>query len=182
MAEKFKELEENHIEFILNQHLFFVGTAPSEGRVNVSPKGMETLKIISPRKIIWLNLTGSGNETSSHVQENGRMTLMFCSFDKHPLILRIYGEAKVIHPYNGEWNNLVKLFDEHTGARQFFDLDIDLVQTSCGYGVPFYKYLGERETLTKWADTRGRDGIQQYWKEKNQVSLDGKPTNIVKNV
>jgi hypothetical protein len=181
MAERFKELKENQIEFIKQQHIFFVGTAGAAGTVNVSPKGMDTLRVVNERKVVWLNLTGSGNETSAHVQENGRMTLMFCSFTKQPLILRLYGKTNVIHPRDSMWKELSSLFDEYVGARQFFQLNLELVQTSCGFAVPFFEYRGERESLIKWAKSRRRDGIEEYWKERNQISLDGKPTNILKN-
>ena len=179
MADRFKELKEKQIEFIKQQHIFFVGTAGKEGTVNVSPKGMDTLRIVNESKVVWLNLTGSGNETSTHVQENARMTLMFCSFAKQPLILRLYGKADVIHPRDNTWNELISLFDDYIGARQLFQLNIELVLTSCGFGVPFFEYRGERESLIKWAKNRRRDGIEEYWKEKNQISLDGKPTNIL---
>ncbi len=181
MGKRYKVLEEEHIEFIKQQHIFFVGTAGAEGTVNVSPKGVDTLRVINESKVVWLNLTGSGNETSTHVQENGRMTIMFCSFTKQPLILRLYGKSAVIHPRDNKWKELSSLFDEHVGARQFFQLNIELVQTSCGFGVPFFDYIGERESLIKWANSHRLDGVEKYWKEKNQVSLDGKPTNILKN-
>ncbi len=181
MGKRYKVLEEEHIEFIKQQHIFFVGTAGGEGTVNVSPKGVDTLRVINENKVVWLNLTGSGNETSTHVQENGRMTIMFCSFAKQPLILRLYGKSAVIHPRDNKWKELSSLFDEHVGARQFFQLNIELVQTSCGFGVPFFDYRGERESLIKWANSHRLDGVEKYWKEKNQVSLDGKPTNILKN-
>ena len=181
MADRFKELNEKQIEFIKQQHIFFVGTAGAEGTVNVSPKGMDTLRVVNEHQVVWLNLTGSGNETSAHVQENGRMTLMFCSFAKQPLILRLYGKTNVIHPRDSKWKELSSLFDEHVGARQYFQLNLELVQTSCGFAVPFFEYRGERESLKKWAENRRRDGIEKYWKEKNQISLDGKPTNIWKN-
>lgn len=106
------------------------------------------------------------------------MTLMFCSFDKQPLILRVYGRADVIHPRNASWDSLIGGFPEYIGARQIFDLRIDLVQTSCGYAVPYYEFNGVRETLTKWAEKRGRQGIEAYWLEKNRVSLDGRATGI----
>lgn len=179
MGTRFKELAEKHIDFIERQHIFFVGTAGAEGTVNVSPKGLDTLRVLNERQVVWLNLTGSGNETSAHVQENGRMTLMFCSFEKQPLILRLYGKAKVIHSGDSEWEELSGLFDEYVAARQFFQLDIELVQTSCGFGVPFYEYLGDRDAALKWAENRGREGIKEYWQEKNQVSLDGRPTHIL---
>ena len=181
MGEMLKKIDKKHIAFIEKQHLFFIGTAGAEGTVNVSPKGMDTFRVVGPNAVVWLNHTGSGNETSAHVQENGRMTVMFCSFDKKPLILRLYGNAKVVHPRDNEWEEMIKLFDEFAGVRQFFKMNVDLVQTSCGYAVPFYKYKGERDSLLKWANNRGPDGIKDYWKEANQVSLDGKPTNILKN-
>ena len=148
MAERFKELNEAQIEFIQQQHVFFVGTAGAEGTVNVSPKGLDTLRITGKRRVVWLNLAGSGNETALHVQENGRMTLMFCSFAKQPLILRLYGKADVINPEDNLWEELSGLFDNYASARQIFLLNIDLVQTSCGFTVPFYEYLGERNIVT----------------------------------
>lgn len=181
MSETFSELSPKHIEFIEKQQIFFVGTAGSEGFVNVSPKGMDSLRVINERKVVWLNLTGSGNETATHVLENKRMTVMFCSFEKQPLIMRLYGNAEAIHPQDENWNTYINLFPAYTGARQLFELELSLVQTSCGYAVPYYELKGERPTLTKWADNRGRDGVEQYWEEKNTHSLDGKNTGILKN-
>lgn len=178
MAEKFEALTDKHIEFIENQHIFFVGTAAKEGAVNVSPKGMDSFRVVNENTIIWLNLTGSGNETAAHILENTRMTIMFCSFDKQPLILRLYGHAKVVHPRDDAWSSLGGHFPEYTGARQIFELDVDLVQTSCGFAVPMYELVDERMTLKNWADKRGREGVEEYWQEKNTVSLDGKTTGI----
>lgn len=179
MAERFSALTGAHIDFIGRQHLFFVGTAGSEGYVNVSPKGMDTFRIASSSEVIWLNLTGSGNETAAHVRDNGRMTVMFCSFDRQPLILRLYGQAGVLHPRDAAWSGLAALFPDFTGARQIFRLQLDLVQTSCGYAVPRYRLVEDRPTLTKWADHRGREGIEQYWREKNVRSLDDRDTGIL---
>jgi hypothetical protein len=181
MAEQFEALQGKHIDFIQQQHLFFVGTAGRDGFVNVSPKGMDSFRVISPNQIVWLNLTGSGNETAAHVLENGRMTIMFCSFDKQPLILRLYGDAKAVHSRDEVWGKLSELFPKHSGTRQFFILDLEMVQTSCGYAVPFYELVGERTTLTKWADKKGQTGIESYWKEKNTKSLNGKETGILEN-
>ncbi len=178
MAQKFESLSNKHIEFINAQHIFFVGTADSEGFVNVSPKGMDSFRVINNSKIAWLNLTGSGNETAAHVLQNNHMTIMFCSFDKHPLILRLYGKAKVIHPRNSAWNELISLFPKHAGARQIFELELSLVQTSCGYAVPYYELMGERSTLSQWTDKRGEQGIKDYWEENNQLSLNDKDTGI----
>lgn len=179
MAQQFSELSTKHIEFINEQHIYFVGTAGAQGFVNVSPKGMDSLRVINGNEVVWLNLTGSGNETAAHVLENGRMTVMFCSFDKQPLILRLYGEAEVIHPRDNEWDALVGRFPAYAGTRQLYRLRISLVQTSCGYAVPHLTFAGDRQTLENWAEKRGTDGIKDYWAEKNTVSMDGKPTRIL---
>ena len=178
MSEKFPSLSTGHIDFIKKQHIFFVGTAGSEGLVNVSPKGMDSFRVIDQNKIVWLNLTGSGNESAAHVLENKRMTVMFCSFDKEPLILRLYGEARVVHPRDADWSELSALFPAYTGARQFFELDLTMVQTSCGYAVPCYDLTEERTILTQWADSRGKEGVAEYWRKNNTVSLDDKETGI----
>ena len=178
MAERFDSLENKHRAFIEAQHLYFVGTAGAAGYVNVSPKGMDSFRIIDEATVAWLNLTGSGNETAAHVLENGRMTVMFCSFDKQPLIMRLYGQATVAHPRDARWDELAALFPTYTGARQVFVLSLELVQTSCGYAVPYFKLKGERPTLTKWSDNHGESGIQEYWAEKNTKSLNDKDTGI----
>ncbi len=180
MADRFPELLDNHIAFIENQYLFFVGTAGAEGTVNVSPKGMDCFRVIDKSRVAWLNLTGSGNETAAHVFEKSRMTVMFCSFDKQPLILRLYGQAQVLHPRDSEWLEMSKLFPDFTGSRQIFDLEVELVQGSCGYAVPYYELKGERPTLTHWAEKRGSDGVEAYWKDRNTRSLDDRDTGILK--
>ena len=160
MAERFTRLDEKLKAFIRAQHLYFVGTAGARGHVNVSPKGMDSFRILDDTTVAWLNLTGSGNETAAHVLENGRMTVMFCSFDKQPLNMRLYGQATAVHPRDARWEELSALFPTYTGARQVFVLALELVLTSCGYGVPYYKLKGERPTLSKWADNRGEAGIR----------------------
>lgn len=183
MAKRYSEISDELADFIKNQKLFFVGTAAADGRVNISPKGMDTLKVVNANRVVWLNATGSGNETSAHVQENPRMTIMFAAFEGKPMILRLYGKAKVIHKKDAEWQELITLFNPVPGSRQIFDIDIDLVQTSCGMAVPLFDYLGERELLNELHNKLGEKRIEQYWTEKNQLSLDGKPTNIVdKNI
>jgi hypothetical protein len=180
MAQRFSELNGKHIQFITEQKIFFVGTATADSRINISPKGMDSLRVLSNSRFAWLNLTGSGNESAAHVQQQPRMTLMFCSFEGgDPLILRLYGTARVIHKHDREWDELIALFPPLPGARQIFDLSIDLVQTSCGFGVPLYTYIGERQLLLDWASKKGEEGLERYWEEKNQVSLDGIPTNII---
>lgn len=179
MGTRYQTLTEEHIEFIARQKIFFVGTATADSRVNISPKGQDSLRVLSPSRVAWLNVTGSGNETSAHVQLNSRMTLMFAAFEGAPIILRLYGKARVIHHTDPRWGSMLSMFSLLPGARQIFDMDIELVQKSCGMSVPFFDYLGEREQLNNWAEKKGQDGIAKYWAEKNQLSIDGLPTNIV---
>jgi len=179
MSQRYSEISKESKDFAIKQKIFFVATAGSNGRVNISPKGLDTLRILNSNRVIWLNLTGSGNETSAHIQENGRMTLIFCAFEGEPMILRFYGKAKVIHPRDADWSGLIKLFPAIAGSRQIFDLSIDLVQRSCGMGVPFFDFVSDRSDLKAVAEKKGEEGIKKYWKEKNTFSLDGKPTNIV---
>lgn len=178
MGQTYPQLTERLVAFIQAQHIFFVATA-ADGRINLSPKGMDSLRVLTPNRIIWLNVTGSGNETAAHVQENPRMTLMFAAFEGDPMILRVYGQARAIHRKDPAWHELKSYFPPIPGARQIFDLDIDLVQTSCGMGVPLFKYQGERGLLEPWARKLGDHGIVLYWAKHNRFSLDGKPTYIL---
>lgn len=174
----FPEISDKLRTFIEQQKLFFVGTADVDGRVNISPKGSDSLRVLGQNSVAWLNLTGSGNETAAHMAANNRITIMFCAFEGGPMILRLYGSGRSIYPRDPDWDGFARIFPEHIGARQIFDIHIDMVQTSCGFQVPFYEYVGERDTLDKWSQKKGRDGIEQYWQEKNKVSLDGKPTGL----
>lgn len=179
MAKQFESLEEAHREFIESQHLFFVGTAAPEGRVNISPKGMDSLRVLSPDRIVWRNLTGSGNETAGHLLQANRMTLMWCGFEKRPVIMRAYGTARTLHPRDAGFSELNALFPKELGARQIYDMSVEIVQTSCGYAVPFMDYAGERDTLQKWAENHGPEGIPAYWEKKNQQTIDGLPTQVL---
>jgi len=181
MAQLHPSLSPRHIEFIARQKMFFVATATAEGRINLSPKGMDSLRVIDEGRVIWLNLTGSGNETAAHVQRAPRMTLMFCAFEGDPLILRLYGNAGVVHQNDVTWASLYARFSVMPGARQIFDLAIDTVQTSCGMGVPTYDYTGDREQLREWALRKGEDGLRQFWEDRNGRSMDGLPTGIVEH-
>ncbi|WP_036301973.1 pyridoxamine 5'-phosphate oxidase family protein [Methylotenera sp. L2L1] len=183
MGKQYEALSERLIEFIAEQKIFFVGTATSDSRVNVSPKGMDSFRVLNNHRVIWLNVTGSGNETSAHVQLNPRMTIMFCAFDGPPLILRLYGSARVVHIKDDDWNDLFSHFNPLPGARQIFDLSIELVQTSCGMAVPRYDHIEGRELLSDWAKKKGEDGLMAYWEDKNQSSIDNIPTHIIaKNI
>lgn len=179
MAKRYDALTADHKTFIQAQHVFFVGTAAPSGTVNISPKGMDSLRIMNEHRIVWLNTTGSGNESASHVQIDPRMTLMFCAFQGAPLILRLYGRARVYHQADRAWLDLLSHFPSLPGARQIFVLDIELVQTSCGMSVPLLEFQGEREQLNRWALAKGQAGLHDYWRQKNQVSLDGFPSHIL---
>ncbi len=178
MAERFTELSDSLQDFIAAQRVFFVATAARAGNVNLSPKGYDTLRILNPHELVWLNLTGSGNETATHLLDCNRMTLMFCAFEGLPQILRLYGTAQVAYPGDDRWQEWLSLFGNPDGARQLFHMQIDLAQTSCGYAVPFMDFVSERDTLKKWTAKKGQAGIQRYWSEQNAVSLDGSPTNF----
>jgi hypothetical protein len=155
-----------------------VGSAAETGRVNVSPKGMDSLRVAGANRIIWRNLTGSGNETAGHLRRVNRMTLMWCGFETRPLILRAYGTARTIHPDDPDWAALDGAFAPHAGARQVYDMTVDLVQTSCGYAVPFMDYAGERGVLDRWTEDKGDAGIREYWASTNAETIDGMPTGI----
>ena len=178
MGQRYTEIPNRLLQFIEKQKMFFVATATTDSSINLSPKGNDSLRVLTPTKVVWLNLTGSGNETSAHVQESPRMTIMFNAFEGPPMILRIFGQAKVIHPRDKEWSELYSHFEPILGARQIFDLSVELVQTSCGFGVPFYDFKNERCLMEDWAEKKGEQGIVDYWDEKNRVSLDGKDIDI----
>jgi hypothetical protein len=179
MGQQFSELSQEHIDFIAEQKLYFVATATNDSKINLSPKGQDSFRVINAKEVAWLNVTGSGNESAAHVQIDRRMTIMFCAFEGKPIILRIYGKAKVIHLNDLNWQEYYSLFPQMPGTRQIFVVEIELVQKSCGMSVPFYEYLGEREQLKDWAIAKGSSGIVDYWQQKNQFSIDNIPTNIV---
>ncbi|WP_259068798.1 pyridoxamine 5'-phosphate oxidase family protein [Mucilaginibacter sp. X4EP1] len=178
MAKFFNSIEDRHTEFIEKQYLFFVASAPlsAGGHVNLSPKGSDSFRILSPHKVAYMDIIGSGNETSAHLLENGRITFMFCAFDGPPNILRLYGRGYTVLPDHKEWDDLSAQFKLVLATRQIIVADIDMVQTSCGFSVPYYSYEGERDQAEKWALNKGEDGLEAYKAEKNRISLDGLPT------
>ena len=180
MARFYEAIADELAEFIRRQHVFFVASAPlaASGRVNISPKGMDTFRILSPARVAYLDLTGSGNETSAHLSENGRITFMFCAFEGKPMILRVYGRGRTVLPGDAEWGQLKSLFPELAGTRQIIVADVTQVQTSCGYAVPFMDFNEERDQLVKWCQTKGPEKIETYWREKNVRSIDGLPTPL----
>ena len=160
--------------------MFFVATAAREGRVNVSPKGMDSLRVLGPTRVVWLNLTGSGNETAAHVAASGRMTLMFMSIAPSALILRVYGRARAVHPRDPEWHELVSMFPPMAGARQIFDLAVESASTSCGSGVPIMTVHAIRgdDELEPFYAAMSDQQLHDYWSRKNVTSIDGLPTGI----
>jgi hypothetical protein len=178
VAEQFNALTDEQAQWIDQQPMFFVATAARDGRVNLSPKGQTSLKVIDGNRLLWLNLTGSGNETAAHLLDVNRITLMWCAFEGPPQILRAYGSATVIHPNDAQWEACTQLIPAPIGARQYFSVDIEMVQTSCGYAVPLMAFEEERKVLSMWSEKRGQNGIEDYWQEKNRVSIDGFPTGM----
>ncbi len=174
----FPELDAKLQAFIKKQLVFFVATAPTSGRVNLSPKGLDSLRILDARTIGYLDLTGSGNETAAHISENGRLTMMLTSFDETPLILRMYGTGEVIGEASERWAEIASHFTMIPGVRQIIVLHIESVQTSCGWGVPIATELHERPRLEAWAVAKGDDGIRAYQRSKNAVSIDGIKTSF----
>ncbi len=165
-------------KFIAAQKIFFVATASDQSRINLSPKGMDSFRVINKNKALWLNLTGSGNETAAHIGVDGRITIMFCAFEGAPMILRLYGKGKVINPNDENWSEAISNFPTLAGTRQIIEIDIEMVQTSCGMSIPYFDFKEERLQLDDWAQNKGEEGIKEYWKEKNEVSIDGIPTKI----
>jgi len=180
MGKEYGQITPEHREFIENQKLFFVCTSPlsAEAHINLSPKGFDCFRVLSPTCVGYLDIVGSGNETSAHLQENGRITFMFCAFDGSPKILRLYGRGKTVLPNDAEWDELSKQFTILPATRQIIVADIFRAKSSCGFGVPLYNYTGEREHAFKWAEKKGTEGLEEYKKEKNMISMDGLPAPI----
>lgn len=178
MSQWYKSITSELKEFITKQKVFFVATAPQAGRINLSPKGMDTFRVVSNRRVLYLDLTGSGNETAAHLLENGRITIMFCSFDKTARIVRLYGRGRAIHPRDGKWNEYLAMFRAEPGVRQIMEIDVEAAMTSCGYGVPRVAGLEERDTLRQYWHKRGDGAATQYQRKNNIESIDNLPTGI----
>jgi hypothetical protein len=181
MAQSFAALEPNHAGFIARQRIFFIASAAAGTRVNVSPKPAVALRVVDANTVVYLDLTGSGNETAAHLFADGRLTFMFCAFAGPPLILRLFGKGRALRRNDPAYAALLtSLFggQEPPGARQMIRLDVDLVRTSCGFGVPLFEFAGDRDTLVRWAGTKGEAGLRDYRRAKNMMSLDGFPTGF----
>jgi hypothetical protein len=176
MGRTYDAIDERMAEFLRAQHVFFVGTAPAEGgHVNVSPKGLDTFAILGPTTVAYLDLTGSGIETIAHIRQNGRITLLFCAFEGAPRIVRLYGRGRIVDAGSADFETLAPRFGAYMSARAIIEIAIDRIADSCGYGVPQYRYDGERTQLLDWADRKGRDGVAAYREENNTTSIDGLP-------
>lgn len=180
MGARFDHLLDALGAFIAKQPLFFVASAPlaGNGHINLSPKGLDSFRVLSPTRVAYLDLTGSGNETSAHLLENGRITLMFCAFEGPALILRIYGTGRAVLPGDPDWEELAGSFPTHPATRQIIDVAVREVQTSCGDGVPLMAFQGPRDKIRTWAESKGPEGMAAYRREKNLRSLDGLPTDL----
>jgi hypothetical protein len=180
MAKFYDAMNEQIMGFIARQHMFFVASAPlsGEGHVNLSPKGLDSFRVLGPNKVAYMDLISSGNETSAHMMENGRITIMMCSFEGPANILRLYGTGRTVLRDTPEWDELAPLFNILPSTRQLIVADIHKVQTSCGFGVPLYEYVGERDQHFKWAESQGQDGLIAYRNSHNLISQDGLPTPL----
>jgi hypothetical protein len=177
MGRTFATIPDHLADWMAVQPVYFVATAPlaADGHVNVSPKGDDTFRVLSPTEVAYLDLTGSGAETIAHTRENGRLTVMFCSFDAKPLILRLYGRGSTVLPGDAAWDDLAPRFPERAGARAIVRLAVDRVQTSCGYAVPRMDLVAPRTKLDAWASAKTADELAAYRTEKNTASIDGLP-------
>jgi hypothetical protein len=177
MGKILSEIDEAARLFIEAQKIFFVASAPLDagGHVNLSPKGLDTFRILGPTRVAYLDFNGSGVETIAHVKENGRIVLMFCAFQGPPNIFRLYGAGRTVEPFDQEFSPLMKLFPALESVRSIIVVDITRVTDSCGYGVPLFNYEGERTQLQAWARKTGVEGLKAYRERKNRRSIDGLP-------
>ena len=171
------EITPEMLEWIKQQHVFFVATAPlaAEGHVNCSPKGLDTFRVLNPKEVAYLDITGSGAETIAHLRENGRILLMFCAFSGGAKIVRLHGRGTVVLPESERWSELIDLFPPQPGTRSIIVTTIARVSDSCGFGVPTYEYVKDRQALGKWAQSKSPEGLIQYRAENNAVRIDGLP-------
>lgn len=184
MGKQFERIEPSHREFIEKQRIFFNASATAEGRVNVSPRDGAALRVLDPNHVLYLDKTGSGNETAAHLLADGRLTLMFCAFEGPPMVLRLYGRGRILRRGGPEYAALLasEFGDaEPPGARQMVLLQVETVMTSCGYGVPLFDYVDERTQLTRWAESKDEKGLEEYWRQKNMKSIDGLPTGLLED-
>lgn len=173
----FETIDDRMAEWIGAQRMFFVATAPlaGDGHVNLSPKGLDSLRILGPREVAYADFTGSGAETIAHVRENGRIVVMFCAFEGPPRIVRLHGRGSVVVPGDPGFDALLARFPAHPPARAVIRVACQRIADSCGYGVPLLEYRGERDQLPAWVDRKGPEGLRAYRAEHNARSIDGLP-------
>jgi hypothetical protein len=179
MAKQFAEIGKQHRDFIERQRIFFTASAADGSRINLSPKDAASLRVLAADRVAYLDCTGSGNETAAHMLADGRLTIMLCAFEGPPLIMRLYGRGAVLHRGTEGYAALLASDfggQEPVGARQIVVLSVEMVQTSCGFGVPLFDYVDERPSLVRWAEAKGEAGLAAYRKAENTVSIDGLPT------
>ena len=177
MGKTYTRTDEKLADWIQQQKVFFVATAPlpGDGLVNCSPKGLNTFRVLSPIEVAYLDYAGSGVETIAHIRENSRITIMMCAFDGPPIILRFQGKGSVFEKGTPEFVDAMQHFENHQGARSVIHVKLHRISDSCGWGVPFYDYVGDRDSLSKWAEKKGEDGVKEYCRKNNKTSLDGLP-------
>ncbi|QKJ19866.1 pyridoxamine 5'-phosphate oxidase family protein [Microbacterium hominis] len=177
MGKVFEEIDGALARWIGRQHMFFVATAPlaADGRVNLSPRGLDSFSILDGRTVAWLDLTGSGAETSAHVRENGRIVLMFCSFDARPRIVRLHGRGRIVLRGDPLFTSVSADHPGHIGARAVIVVDVERIADSCGWGVPQMDFVADRDIIGPWAEKKGPAGVARYQAQNNAVSLDGLP-------
>lgn len=177
MGKEFEEIDERIQRWIERQHLFFVSTAPlaDDGRLNCSPKGLDSLRVLGPRQIAYVDTGGSGIETVAHLKENGRIVIMLCAFEGPPKIFRFYGQGRSVEPHDAEFEKLAAMFSDMPAIRNFIVVDVDCIRDSCGYGVPLYEFRSERDSLRNWFEDKTADEVLEYRAERNAQSLDGLP-------
>ena len=178
MARFYEHISEELRAFMAAQKVFFVATASDRGRINLSPKGMDTFQCLDTHTVAYLDLTGSGNETAAHLRHDGRLTLMFCSFDQKPLIVRLYGRGTSVNARHERWADLLRRFRPVAGIRQIILMHVDTLQTSCGFAVPVFEFKEERQALRAWAERKGEAGVTEYQRKKNIESIDGLATGL----
>ena len=184
MAKQFPEIGDGHCDLISRQHIFFVASAAAGSHVNLSPRSTDYFRILGPNMVAYLDRTGSGNETAAHSRAGGRVTVMFCTFDGPPLILRLYGHGTAHQRNSPAYNRLLEEHFDGTapiGTRQIVTLDVELVKTSCGFGVPLFDYRGERPTMDRWAHSKGEEGLAAFRRRENVLSMDGLPTGLLED-
>jgi len=177
MGKAFETLDDDLRAFIARQYVCFVATAPlsADGHVNLSPKGLDTFRVLGPTTVAYLDLTGSGVETVAHLRENGRLTVMFCAFEGRPRILRLYGRGRVVEPRDSDWPAVAAEFPAMPGVRSVVVLEVERIADSCGYGVPRFEFVADRPQLGDWCEKKGPEGVREYQARKNRVSIDGLP-------